>query len=106
MVDRARRDALDVSFLDDGGQRLLRHSTRFQEAGEVGAFPELRDLEFDRPGSGLPHPVSVAIAMVDALGRALPVLGTGQSLNLELHQALGSEADHLTQQIRVRALLK
>ncbi len=44
--------------------------------------------------------------MVDALGRTLAVAGAGQPLNLERHQALGGEADHLAQKIRVRALLK
>jgi hypothetical protein len=43
VVDRARRDALDVGLLDDGGQRLLRQPPRLQEAGEVRALPELRD---------------------------------------------------------------
>ena len=39
IVDRARRDALDIGFLDDGGKRLLGHAARFQEAREVGALP-------------------------------------------------------------------
>ena len=47
VVDRARRDALDVGLLDDGGERLLGHAARFQEAREVGALPELRDAQLD-----------------------------------------------------------
>jgi hypothetical protein len=35
---------LDVGFLDDGGQRLLAHPPRLQEAGEVAAL-----ADFPRP---------------------------------------------------------
>jgi hypothetical protein len=35
VVDRAGRDAVDVSLLDDGAQRLLRHPARLQKAREV-----------------------------------------------------------------------
>ena len=37
VVDRARRDAVDVGLLDDGRQRLLGHPPRLEEAGEVRA---------------------------------------------------------------------
>ena len=41
VVDRARRDALHVGLLDHRGERLLGHASRLQEAGEVGALPQL-----------------------------------------------------------------
>src|SRR5205814_9242359 len=45
IVDLARRDALHVGLLDDGGERLLGHAARFQEAREVGALAELWDTQ-------------------------------------------------------------
>ncbi|ANN60864.1 hypothetical protein A9174_31985 [Mesorhizobium loti NZP2037] len=63
VVDRAGRDGLDVGLLDDGGQRLLGHAARFEETWGVGAFPELRDAQFDGAGARLPVPVAVAIAL-------------------------------------------
>ena len=83
---------LDVCFPDHRCQRLLGHPPGFQEAGEIGALPELRDLQFDRPGPGLPDPIAVAVAVVDALRRALAMAGAGQAL--DLHRALSGKADH------------
>ena len=34
LIDRAGRDALDVGFLDDRGQRLLGHPPRLEKAGK------------------------------------------------------------------------
>ena len=52
IVHQARRDALDIGFLDDGGQRLLGQAARLQKGREVAAIAQLRDAEFDgaRPG--------------------------------------------------------
>src|SRR4051794_49073 len=41
-----------------------------------------------------------------ALGALLAIRGAGQAADLQLHEALGGEADHLAQQVRVRALLQ
>ena len=38
IVHRARRDALDVGFLNDGRQRLLGHPPRLQEARKIAAL--------------------------------------------------------------------
>ena len=54
IVDRARRDALDVGLLDHRGQRLLGHPARLEEAGEVAALAQLRDTQLNRAGAGLP----------------------------------------------------
>jgi hypothetical protein len=95
VVDRAGRDALDVGFLDHGGQRLLGQAARFEEAREVAAAPELRDAQLDRARAGLPIAVAVAVALVAPLGAALAVSGAAQGFGLQLHHALGGEADHL-----------
>jgi hypothetical protein len=106
LVHRSRRDALHVGFLDDRGQRLLRHPARLQEAREVAAPPELGDAQLDGTGAGLPDPVTIAVTLHEPIRRALAIAGAGQTLHLELHQALGGKADHLAQQIGVGALLQ
>src|SRR4051794_6138174 len=106
VVDGAGRDPLDVGLLDHGGQRLLGHAPRLQEAREVGAPPELGDAQLDSAGAGLPVTLPVAVTLSQALGALLAIRGAGQAADFQLHQALGGEADHLAQQVRVRALLQ
>ena len=62
----------------DRSQRLLGHPPRLQEAREVAPLPQLRDLQLDRAGPGLPGPVAVAVAVGDTIRRALAVSGAGQ----------------------------
>ena len=106
VVDRAGRHPLDIGLLDHRSQRLLGHPPRLQEAREVAPLPQLRDLQLHRAGAGLPGPVAVAVAMGDTIRRALAVSGAGQALDLQCHQPLGREADHLAQQIGIGALLQ
>ena len=106
LVDRARRDALHVGLLDHRRQRLLGDPARLQEAREVAALPELGDAQLHRPGAGLPDPVAIAVALRQPVRRPLAIVGAGQALHLELHQALGGKADHLAQEIGVGALLQ
>ena len=74
VVHRAGRDALDVGFLDDRGQRPLSGAPGLQEGGEVAAAPELRNAQFHSTGAG----VSVALAVTDALvDAALAALAMG-----------------------------
>src|SRR4029078_10538992 len=63
VVNRAGRDALDVGFMDDCGERLLGQAARLQEAREVGALPELGNAQLDAAGACLPVAVPVAIAL-------------------------------------------
>jgi hypothetical protein len=74
------------------GQSLLRQPPRLQETGEVAALPELRDAQIDGPGAGLPHPVAVAVALDQPLGR-----------DSALERTLS--VDHSSQKLRVGALL-
>src|SRR5690606_34363638 len=71
LVHRAGRDALDVGFLDDGGEGLLARAARFEEPGEVAALAQLRDLQLDRAGARLPQPLPIAVAAVGPIGAAL-----------------------------------
>src|SRR4030088_2513801 len=106
IVDRAGRDALDIGFLDHGGQRLLSQTARFEEAREVAAASQLRDTQLDCSRAGLPVAVAVAVALVAPLRAALAMPGAAQSFALQLHQALGGKADHLAQEGRIGALLQ
>jgi hypothetical protein len=106
IVDRARRHALDVRLLDHGRQRLLGQPSRFQKAREVAAGSQLRDLQFDRPGAGLPVAFPVAVALHQTGRILLTVAGPGAGRYLQFHQPLAGKADHLAQHIRVRALLQ
>ena len=105
IVDRARRDALDVGLLDHRGERLLRHAPRLEEAWKIAAFPQLRDPELDRAGPGLPVPIAIAVPLRQALGALLAIGGTGELADLQLHQPLGGKADHLAQEVGVWSLL-
>jgi hypothetical protein len=77
LVDAARGDAADVGLLDDRQQRLLRAPARLQEAREVAAPPELRNLQLDRARPRLPLAPAIAVAMRHPVIRAaLAELGT------------------------------
>lgn len=96
---------MNVSLLNDGGQRLLGQAARFEEARKIGALAQLRDAQLDRAGARLPIAVAIAVALSEPLRRTLAVGGAGLGANLQLHQSLGREADHLAQNIGVGGLL-
>ena len=96
---------MHVGLLDDGGQRLLGEAARLQKAGEVAALPQLGDAQLDAARAGLPGPVAVAVALSEPLRALLPIGGAGQRADLQLHHALGGEADHLAQDVGVGGLL-
>src|SRR4029077_418235 len=73
---------------------------------EVAALAQLGDAQLDRPGARLPNPVSIAIAVIDAVGAAFAMRGTDEAFDLQLHQALRGKPHHLAQQIGVRTLLQ
>src|SRR5438045_1713138 len=106
IVDRAGRDALDISFLDHGGQRLLGQPARFEKGREIAAAPQLGDAQFDVTRTGLPVTVPAAIALVAPLRTAFAVPGAAQRFTLQLHHALGGKADHLAQECGIGALLQ
>src|SRR5690606_3049961 len=63
VVNRAGRNALDVSLLNDSRQSLLHHPARLQEARKVAAGAELRNAKFYCSGPRLPVSVAVAVAL-------------------------------------------
>jgi len=87
-------------------------SPRRQSSGKAsGAKPRQPSIRAHfAPGSKtrarLPRSVAVAVALVDPLAAAFAVGGAGEACYLQLHQPLGREADHVTQEIGVRALLQ
>ena len=101
VVDLARRDAGDPSLLDDGHQRLLDGLSRLQEPWEVGAGPELGDLEAQRPEPRLQRPVAGAVAPGRAVAGALVAPGADHALDVpplrsdhdDLEHALGEAAE-------------
>ena len=96
---------MDIGLLDHGGQRLLRHAARLQEAGEVAALAQLRNAQLDGSGPRLPDTVAIAVALDKPVWRALAMRGSCEAGHLHLHQPFGGEADHLPQNIGIRRLL-
>ncbi len=105
IVNRAGRHAMDVSFLNHRRQRLLRGSTRLQEAGKVAAPPELRDRQLDPPGARVPGPLTIAVALVEPVRRAGAHRHPRPGFDFHLHHALGGKRQHAAHQIRIRLLL-
>ncbi len=88
-----------------GGHGLFRHAARFEKVREVAAGAQLRDTQFHRAGPRLPVSLTVVIALGKPKG-VLRAIGRARLRpDLQLHQLLGGNADHLAQQIRVRPLL-
>jgi len=106
IIHRARRDALDVGFLDHRRQRLFSHPPGLQKTGEVTATAQPGDAQLDRAGPRLPVTLAVTVALYQTLSALLAVRRARQRADLQFHQPLAGKTDHLTQQIRVRALLQ
>jgi hypothetical protein len=77
-----------------------------RKPGKYEPFPELRDAQLDRPGPRLPDPVAVAVALRQPIRALLAPRRSGLAADVELHEPLGSEAEHLTHQIGVGRLLQ
>ena len=80
-------------------------AARLQERGKIAALPELGDPQRHRADARLPDPLPIAVALIDAAGRALAVAGASELFHLQLHHAAGDEGDHLSEEIGVGALL-
>ena len=96
---------MDIGLLDDGGQCLFGEPSRLQETWKVAALAQLGDAQLDRPGSRLPVAIAVAVALGETVGALLAVRGASQRPDLQLHQPLGGEADHLAHNVSVGGLL-
>ena len=103
IIRTARRDALNIGFLTNGGQGFLSHPARFKKAREVGSLAQLWKTQLYSSGSCLAIAAAVAIALGNTV-RRLPIVSlAGCSADLHLNQPLGSKADHVVQNIRVGA---
>src|SRR5579883_197118 len=105
VVDGTCRDPLDIGLLDHRRQRLLGHAARLQETREVGALAQLGNAQLHRSGARLPVAIAVAVALRQPVRRALAMPGAGLRADLQLHQPLGGEGDHVAKNIRVGGLL-
>ena len=102
VIDGAGRVPLDLGLLNDRRQRLLDHAAGLQKARKIKAFSKLVDTKRDRPGPRLL--IAVAIALREAVAGALAGSCASQRAHLQLHQALGGEANHVAQNISVGGL--
>src|SRR3954451_208587 len=100
LIDSPRRDAADIRLLHHAHQRLLGALARLQEAREVAALPDLRDLQLDLTRARVPPPRAIPVAMRRAVLGALPVRGADELGDLGLHQLPRDRphrlADHVT----------
>jgi hypothetical protein len=60
---------VQVSLLDNRGEGFLGQPPRLQKHWEVAALAQLWDTQLDRPGAGLPDPLSVAVAVIGTESR-------------------------------------
>jgi hypothetical protein len=102
IVDRTGRDAMHVG--------LLRAPSRLADVapGRPGSSCLCAAWGCADPPSRRAFPIAGrdSRCAVDPIWTALAMSGAGQPFDLQLHQALGGEADHLAQQIGVGALFQ
>ena len=94
-------DSLHVGLLDDGQQSLLAAPPRFQQAGEVAAFPQLGNVQRHGADPGVPGAVAVAVAVGDPLRAAFAVLGADLGGNLGVHDAVHQDPQGFPQKVHV-----
>lgn len=104
LVDAPRADAGDPCLLDHRDQRLLDGLARLQEAGEVGAGPELGDLQVERAEPGVQRTVTVAVAPGRALAGSLVPAGADNAVDIGLHDQLQHALSDAAQEIAVSGL--
>src|SRR5690606_4770274 len=81
--------------------RLLGQPARLEKARKVAALPELRDLELDGAGAGLPIAVPVAVTLRETRAALLAIASAGEGSNLKLHQPLAGKSEHVAKEIGV-----
>ena len=92
---------LGVGLLDDGQQGFLAAPPRFQQAGEVAAFPQLGNVQLHGADPGIPGAVAVAVAVGDPLWAAFAVLSADLGGNLSVHDAVHQDPQGFPQQVHV-----
>lgn len=103
-IHRTGREPLDIGLLNDRRHRLLRRPARLQEFGEVAALAQLGDLHIDPPGTRLPRSGPISVAMVHPVAAALVNAGAAERVDVQRHETVGDEAEHLGQKLGVGRL--
>jgi hypothetical protein len=93
VVDLAGGHALHVGLDHDRVQGLLGAPAGLEEAREVGACGDFRDLELDRADPGVPPTRPVPVAVGNPLRAPLVGRGADLSGDLRLHHRLGEHPD-------------
>lgn len=101
---RPGRYALNIGFLNNGGQCLLRQAARLEKTGEIRAFTQLGDPQLDGASACLPIPVAIAVTLYETFGILLAISSACQAAYFQFHQPLRGKADHVAQKIAVRTL--
>jgi hypothetical protein len=101
LIDTPRRDAAHVGLLHHADERLLAALARLQEAREVAALSDLRDLQLDLARPGVPPPRPIAVAMRRAVLGALTMRRADELGHLDLHQLTGDRLDRLADHVTV-----
>jgi hypothetical protein len=104
LIDAPRADAGDPGFLDDADQRLLGRLARLEEAREVGAGPQLGDLQVERAEPRIERPVAIAVAPCAALAGSLVPASADQAVNVGLHDDLQHALGHGAKEVAVSGL--
>src|SRR5439155_21842293 len=71
-----------------------------QPRREIAPVPQLRDLQPDRADTRVPSSLSVAVALVASLVRAIAVAGAADSVDHRTHQQFHHLDEHGPQRIR------
>jgi hypothetical protein len=101
LIDAAGRHAADIRLLHHAHERLLRSLARLQEAREVAALTDLRDLQLDLSRPRVPPPRPIAVAMRHPILGPFTVLSTDELRDLGLHDLLRHRADRLADHVAV-----
>jgi hypothetical protein len=105
-IDTAGGHAADPRLLDHGDQGLLRSLARLQEAGEIAALPQLRNLEVQRAQTGIECALSIPVAPSRTLIGPLVLAGADQAFDIGLHDQLQHSLGNGAKKIAAILLLK
>jgi hypothetical protein len=95
---------LDISLLKDRRHGLFRRSAGLQELGEARVLAQIRDHHVDPPGAGLPGSGPITAAVVHTVVAAFVRPGAAQLVDIQRHEAVGREPEHLGKQVDVGCL--
>jgi hypothetical protein len=104
-VDPARRDAANPRLLDHRHQRLLRGPPRLKEPREIGALPQLRHAQVQRPEPGLELAVAIAVAPGQTPVPTLVAARADETLDVVLHEQLEYRLGDRAKEVVVTLLL-